>query len=638
MLSKRQKELLELLIEQEEFQTVKFFSRKLGVSERTLHSELTLVEDYLNSSEAYIEKKRGVGIVLRLPREGSQSSEEPEMDVFSILNRRIQMMELLLFSPERISFNGLSELFMVSKTSIKNDLDYVMQILTVSNDVRLTSSSQGTKLSGSEEELQKAFLQFNRYLLSHSDGYLDEVISEKIKLFEAYYGEQVVSVCTNVLYSYVKEHVNAISDYYIQNVLNVLIILVYRIIEGHHIQLSDKQVGGDYDTIFFEESASQMLNKAALRLSFSYTEQEVKYLAQHLISNRFKNLPKAELDQAIVTSILESVSESLSIDFTQDEKLEEQLKNHIPPMIYRLKLNNTTENPFTSHIKNEFSLTFNVIWLVLSEYEKELAIVFTEDEIAFLTMYFQAAIERARINRKILVVCQMGIATSEFLINRIKNKVPSLDTLEVASVPELGHINLDSFDLIVSTIKINLPNREVIHVSPFLSDEDIVKITNADYRKLREQRTEMQGALERAIQPAFMEVDSEYNSKEELIEKVGAKLVAEGLVKPEFLISVSDREELGGTDLPSGTAVPHGSSLYVEQTVIVVIKNKKKFKWSQYYVDVIFMICISERDIKKTRGILSDIYTIIDDPTKLKEIRGVSSKALLLKTIGSEHK
>ncbi|WP_314062402.1 BglG family transcription antiterminator [uncultured Vagococcus sp.] len=638
MLSKRQKELLELLIEQEEFRTVKFFSRKLGVSERTLHSELITVEDYLNSSDAYIEKKRGVGIVLRLPKEGGQSSGEPEIDVFSILNRRIQMMKLLLFSHERISFNGLSELFMVSKTSIKNDLDYVMQILTVSNDVKLTSSSQGTKLSGSEEELQKAFLQFNRYLLSHSDGYLDEVISEKIKLFEGDYGEQVVSVCTNVLYSYVKEHVNAISDYYIQNVLNILIILVYRIINGHHIQLGDKQVDGDYDTLFFEVSASQMLNKAALRLTFTYTEQEVKYLAQHLISNRFKNLPKAEIDQTIVTSILLSVSESLNIDFTQDEKLEEQLKNHIPPMIYRLKLHNTTENPFTSHIKNEFSLTFNVIWLVLSEYEKELDIVFTEDEIAFLTMYFQAAIERARINRKILVVCQMGIATSEFLINRIKNKVPSLDTLEVASVPELGHINLDSFDLIVSTIKINLPNREVIHVSPFLSDEDILKIINAGYRKHREQTSEIKGDLEAVIQPAFMEVDSDYNSKEELVEKVGVKLVEGGFVKPEFLISVSDREELGGTDLPSGTAVPHGSSLYVEQTVIVVIKNKKKFKWSQYYVDVIFMICISERDIKKTRGILSDIYTIIDHPTKLKEIRGVSSKALLLKMIGSEHK
>lgn len=639
ILTKRQKELLELLIDQEDFQTVKFCSGKLGVSVRTLHTELTVVEEYINRSGAYLEKKRGVGIALRNLKEEHIAKEELTSDVLSIFSRRVQIMEFLLFNQKRISFNYLSELFIVSKTSIKNDLDYVMQILSTGNKVVLISNTQGTKLSGTEEELQKAFLQFNRYLLSNSEFYLTDMVSKKAQLFEIYYGEQIISVCTNVLYTYVKGHINAISDYYIQNVLNIFMILVYRISQGNHIQPKKKLIDRAYDAEFFEDSANQMLKKAALRLAFDYTNRDVEFLAQHLISNRFENLPEEEIDQAIVKSILQNVSESLAIDFSKDEKLETQLKHHIPPMIYRLKLNNTTENPFTTQIKNEFSLTFNVIWLVLSEYEQVLDIAFTEDEIAFLTMYFQAAIERARINRRILVVCQMGIATSEFLINRIKNKVPSLDTLEVASVSELDYINLDAFDLIVSTIKLTIPNRDVIYVSPFLSDEDITKITEANYQEVgssRNRDSRKCRALEKVVQSDFIYINSDFLSKEELIKVVGSDLITKGYVKPAFIINLRDREELGSTDLPSGTAIPHGSSIYVEQTVIAVIKNKKKIKWTSYYVDVIFVICISEEDTREMRPILSDIYNIIDDTKKLTEIRRVSSVKLLKKIIGSE--
>jgi len=65
MLTKRQKELLELLAQQSDFQTVEYFASKLGVSKRTTHSELRIIEDYLQSSGEYLEKKRGVGIAIK---------------------------------------------------------------------------------------------------------------------------------------------------------------------------------------------------------------------------------------------------------------------------------------------------------------------------------------------------------------------------------------------------------------------------------------------------------------------------------------------------------------------------------------------------------------------------------------------
>lgn len=639
MLTKRQKELLEFLAQENDFKTVEYFASKLGVSKRTTHMELSIIEDYLQSSGEYLDKKRGVGIALKKLKEaGVTKREDKGSDVYNTLNRRIEILNMLLFGEELLSFNHLSEIFMVSKTSIIKDFELIMKILKVGSGIKLSSDIRGTSLIGTEEDFQKAFLQFNRYLLSNSEIYLEDDFSEKIKLLNHYYGETLINVCSNIMYTYIRENVNAISDYYVQNILSIFIILVFRITKGHHIEENLKLSSYESNN-FFEESAVRMLHKAAMRLQLTYTNEDVNYLSLQLVSNRFEPLPDDEIDEEIVEQLLSKVSESLNINFSSDQKLEEQLKNHIPPMIYRLKSNNKTENPFTSQIKNEFSLTFNVIWVVLSEYEQQLGIIFNEDEIAFLTMYFQAAIERARMNRKILIVCQMGIATSELLINRIKNVIPSLDTFEVASVPELGQINPDDYDLIISTIKIEIPTKEVVLVSPFLTNQDIEKIKSSKYFPDDVKKnfdTFRYQHLMKFVNQSFVYVNTNFSSKEELIDQIGEQLVHEKFVDREFVETVQEREELGGTDLPSGTAVPHGNSTYVNETIIVVVRNKKKFKWNKYYVDIIFLICISKKDTFQTRNILSDIYNIIDNGDQLKQLREVTSDEELYRKLGSE--
>lgn len=638
MLTKRQKELLELLAQQSDFQTVEYFASKLGVSKRTTHSELRIIEDYLQSSGEYLEKKRGVGIAIKRFKEVEAIEEKKEAsDIYNTFNRRVEIMNILLFKEKVVSFNHLSDSFMVSKTSIIKDFEFIMKILNVGSRIKLCSDIHGTSLIGSEEDIQKALLQFNRYLLNNSELY-DEDFAEKIKLLDTYYGESLINVCSNILYTYIRENVNAISDYYVQNILNIFIILVFRIAKGHHIE-ELKRTDASETTIFFEESAVRILHKAALRLELTYTNEDVHYLSLQLISNRFEPLPEEEVDEVIVERLLSRVSAALNINFASDQKLEEQLKNHIPPMIYRLRSNNKTENPFTSQIKNEFSLTFNVIWVVLSEYEQELGISFNEDEIAFLTMYFQAAIERARMNRKILIVCQMGIATSELLINRIKNVLPSLDTFEVASVAELEQMPLNEYDLIISTIKVDIPKKQVILVSPFLTKEDIERIKQSDLLPKAENnvlKLVRAHHLMKFVDKDFVFVNTDFSSKEELIEQVGEVLIENGFVTQQFIQTVQEREEMGGTDLPTGTAVPHGNSICVNQTIIVLVKNKKKFKWNKYYVDLVFLICIAKQDTFQTRNILADIYNIIDSNEQLKQLREATTNDVLFRKLGSE--
>ena len=632
--------MLELLESQSDYLTVSAIANQLGVSKRTVHSDLKKIEEYVQSLGKYLDKKRGVGIVLRELKENKSPKDvEEDYDTQSTVTRRIEIMRLLLFEESNVSFNYLSDLFFVSKTSIIKDLEFIMEIFKAGSNVELQSDVNGTRICGNEIDKQKAFLQFNRYILSNSDLYHEETIHQKMNLLIPFYGEKIISVCTNSLYSYVRENVNAISDYYIQNILNIYIILVYRITNNHHICL-EKEIKFSSKSTFFDKSAINLLMKAQFRLNLSYSENDVAYLSHHLIANRFEPFPEDSIDNNLVDDLLNQVSNALNIDFSNDVKLEDQLKKHIPPMIYRLQNNNKTENPFTEQIKVEFSLTFNVVWVILSEYENELNIRFNEDEIAFLTIYFQSAIERAKINRKFLIICQMGIATSELLMNRIKNIIPSLDSIEVASVPELDHMNLDQFDFIISTIKIDIPEKQVIFVSPFLTDIDIEKIKklgfNQEKQKIQLDYLIDASHLKRYVNKEFIYIDTDFSTKEELLNSVGKELVSNNYVTENFVSSLISREELGGTDLPTGVAVPHGNPNDVKRTTIAILKNKKKFKWDTYYVDVIFVIGISSENRGDTRKILSDIYNIIDTPKKLEEIKQAKYKEDLFIKLGSE--
>lgn len=261
MLKKRQKRLLELLELQSDYLTVSAIANQLGVSKRTVHSDLKKIEEYVQSLGKYLDKKRGVGIVLRELKENKSPKDvEEDYDTQSTVTRRIEIMRLLLFEESNVSFNYLSDLFFVSKTSIIKDLEFIMEIFKAGSNVELQSGVNGTRICGNEIDKQKAFLQFNRYILSNSDLYHEETIHQKMNLLIPFYGEKIISVCTNSLYSYVRENVNAISDYYIQNILNIYIILVYRITNNHHICL-EKEIKFSSKSTFFDKSAINLLMK-----------------------------------------------------------------------------------------------------------------------------------------------------------------------------------------------------------------------------------------------------------------------------------------------------------------------------------------------------------------------------------------
>ena len=91
----------------------------------------------------------------------------------------------------------------------------------------------------------------------------------------------------------------------------------------------------------------------------------------------------------------------------------------------------------------------------------------SEDEVGYLTVHFQAAMERQIARKRVLLVCSTGIGTSHLLKSRILRAFPEWTIVDVISAANLSQVLPDNIELIIS----------VAYVTAFFNDADIKRVT-----------------------------------------------------------------------------------------------------------------------------------------------------------------
>ncbi|MCV5526761.1 hypothetical protein OFN18_32365, partial [Escherichia coli] len=64
----------------------------------------------------------------------------------------------------------------------------------------------------------------------------------------------------------------------------------------------------------------------------------------------------------------------------------------------------------------------------------------SEDEVGYLTVHFQAAMERQIARKRVLLVCATGIGTSHLLKSRILRAFPEWTIVDVISAANLSQV------------------------------------------------------------------------------------------------------------------------------------------------------------------------------------------------------
>lgn len=102
----------------------------------------------------------------------------------------------------------------------------------------------------------------------------------------------------------------------------------------------------------------------------------------------------------------------------------------------------------------------------------------SDDEVAYLTVYIQAAIEKIKVSKKIILVCSSGIGTSQLLYSRIKRAFPEWEIIDIVPGAHLKEtLEKKACDLIISTIRLDDINLPIAYVSALFSTKDITRVT-----------------------------------------------------------------------------------------------------------------------------------------------------------------
>lgn len=486
-LSEVEEKILEFLVEKGGYATAQEISNYIGVTTKTIYRRIKNLREVLD--EEIIKSDRRKGYKLNYEKylsllNGYQSFANEN---FSVENRRMSILiHLLTHSPKQVSIVDLSNQYYVSASSIVNDLDYIEKELKNENLI-LSKTNSGTSIVGAEKDVRKLLMHiFNRFLMN-----LDRPILNSIKiqgnsteeLITQFDKKEVIEIkkileeASNML-GYVIEE-----PYYI-NLLTHLLILLKR--HQRNLEINDTKYDIDNLNKHKFDVSKFIIKKMESKFNIEINSLEINYVYAFLISTNKNNnkeqiqnkndvkINSSEEVEMFVNEVILKMEETLNIDFSKDITLKKSLLQHVQPMLNRNKYNIVIINPLVEDIKEEFPTTFYSLKKILNNSCRKYDInSITDDEVGYIAVYFQNAIEKAIRQLNVLIICTTGIGTSHLLKTRVNNNFPKLNIKDVISTNEVSKYNYDEIDFILTTV--NLPPTKVpqLYISALLDKGDI---------------------------------------------------------------------------------------------------------------------------------------------------------------------
>jgi transcriptional antiterminator/mannitol/fructose-specific phosphotransferase system IIA component (Ntr-type) len=489
LLTKRQRDILTLLIKEQEFVTVKKIAAIFLVSERTIRYDLEWIECGLKEKNIKLVKTPGLGVKLDFLELGAnQESVLDELNridhrVLSVTERQFFILLYLFVERKEITMQQIADHLNVSKNTIVADIEAVDSLLGTAGLKLERKAHFGISLAGSEKNIRSF------YIKSILDGLAKKYITEADLVLIM---KEVSSVPISLAIDEVESSLTVVFSELTKKELCVaLLVAIYRIYIGKLIETEEP--GGDLQRIYLK--ISRLYHDFAAAHHIQIPRSEFEYIRRIFMGAKIASaLPgvappftKADAEVlSICKSIIDDAQCYLGLDLQNDLELVNGLKTHLAVTIHRLRNNLSVSNPLTQQIQFQMPFIYEMSKKIMVKYETGIGIAVPDDEIAYIAMYFGAAFERSLSSGfmpKAMVVCGSGIATSGLLITRLKIMLPEIKLIGPVPVDKIpGMLAGDEIDFIIATAPVNGSGREVVLVNPLLGNDDLNKIKTLIFR------------------------------------------------------------------------------------------------------------------------------------------------------------
>ena len=647
----RQIFLLEFLLKQHEYLSANQLAEKYGVSTKTVYQDIDKLNDFFDEGElkSRIDKVPRKGIKLSADEERKKihslllvNKHESGVQDFSPEYRESELIKRLFINQEELDIYDFAEEMYVTESTVHRDIDKLEKNLGQFN-LKIRIKHDQLFVDGDEWNIRKAL---QSYVIQVQSLGREENI-------ERFFLEKDIEICNEAISRLSQKYHHQFSEEY--SCLLLVECLIFKKRTDHNNFLNERTSNlindlNHLEVYFFSgELLESIINKSFSEIS----PYEIEAMAYSLLAYGF-SIQSADYIQSIdhqVNELIQKVSNLLSLDLSKDNHLKLMLSNHISKMIFRLRNQIYITNPALEEIKKQYSSLFNVIWIAIRGLSKYYEINISNEELAFIVIHFQLAIEKIVKPLNIVVICQNGIATSELIMSKLHKIFDSDAKITNINARELDFYDLSNIDLIISTIALLEVTVPVIEVSPILTKDEIESIRSFYSEHMTDNytlmRTSLDGrkfnleSLQTLIKKPYL-IRETMKSKKECLEKMIKECDSSNRKNKEFKESILERETLGSTSVYTGVALPHCDPRFVEQSELIIMTLDKPINWGKNNVKLIILIAVAENDIPIFKDSLIALYSVIENQELMNELvqleNGDEIKNRLLKEVSQNAK
>lgn len=596
MLNKRQEGIISIFYENKEWITGKELARLMGVSDRTIRSDIDTINKHFQ--EELIQSNIRLGYFLNLERYNQIYVEQEEDIPQTPAQRCTYLIQQLLIHEEGINLTFLQEDIYVSGYSIENDIKKVRKTLEKYPHLKLVRSKNYIYLKG--DEIYKRRL-YKELLSNETQGNFLNL--NKLAMF---YKDFDLIKATDLLIDVLKEYQYTIKETMFPMLILHVGISIERMLNCQFYK-TERKNPELIDSIEYT-IAKEYFERLHYIIPLELHDDEICLLAL-LISNKsgqysphHLQINENEIDMdELLRTVVTPIEKKLNVQFNTDEDFMSGLKMHLQGLIERYNQNVDADNLFIQDIKKNYPLVFEMGVSVGKALEEYLHIQINEAEMGFIALHFGAAYERLNRNNKFKAV--MIIPYDQNFSSLGQRKIENtfcerLEVIETMNIFEEAKVLALNPDLLITMTPLSHElDILTIQVSMFINNEDESVIFQA-ISKLEKKRfqNEFNQKISQLINPEYFYMDLDKKTSTEVIEYLCDHLYDGGVVNKFFKKGVLKRESMSPTSFVYSFATPHSFGDYVNIPTISVALLKNPIEWGAYKVKLVILLAINEED------------------------------------------
>lgn len=475
----------------------------------------------------------------------------PAYEYHYSFNERITLIKLLLFRYNKITISTISHALSTSKATCLADMKTVVNDLKQQH-ITLISSANGYTLDVNEVFRRDYLILCFHTLLDMSSKQssvsgIEIWINNHFQL--THHNKKIFPILT----SWQQNHNLTLEGYQLFQLNWILLVILDRMKQGNYLKEFPA-----HSNINIINIALDLLTKLLGPTDFEKIMPEVYFLASYLEGIQIIISPQLPLGKvpsnAVIHTFLANIAVDLKIMIVNDEKLFEQLSNHIKSFFSILARDIPYDPKLLQELQKEYPRICNAVKNNLYILEQSFHRIYNEGETTFLIMHIAAAVSRILSENcefNILFVCDSGIATSSYIIDKL-NYYCKIDNIYTISSIEFNNYirTTDSLPNLIIAFHPNIDTSiPVVLISPELSSHDISCIQEKMYSFRTNENTLINRGMfslkntsaqspNNIIRPEFIALDLEADTWIDAIQMCGNILLANNSISQAYIDSI----------------------------------------------------------------------------------------------------